>query len=122
MTITAIREKLAADLEPTGLPVFVAWPDRPPIPCLVLVPGGAGYVTAPPGNNFGAYTLWIDVLLLVRRDVGPVALAALDEVLEVVLANTVDWGLTRVDAPSLVAVGQQQTLGCLISLSKAFRL
>jgi hypothetical protein len=121
--ITTMRQTLAADLAPAGVPVHAAWPERPVIPCLVVVPGVSSYVTANPGAPFGEYALWVDVLLLVRRD-GPglVALEALDSLLEVVLANTVDWALSAVDAPSLVAVGPQQVLGCLISLSKAFRL
>jgi hypothetical protein len=120
--ITAMREQLASDLEVTGLPVYPAWPDKPAYPCVVVVPSGSGYVTSPPKMTFGEYLLWVDLLVLVKRDVGPVALAALDAVLGDVLANTVDWGLTRIDAPSLVAVGQQQALGCLVTISKAFRL
>lgn len=119
--IPEIRAALIADLKPVKVQVYSGWPDRPVPPCLVVGPAqGATYVEG--GQNFGEYTIRMEVLALVARGKDDEALTKLDQLIEAVLANTVDWGLEGVETPTLVVVGQQPVLGTLISLAKSARL
>ncbi len=118
--IEQLRQALADDLKPVGVPVHDAWPDRPVTPCIVLVPSGGNYVEA--GSTFGEYVVRMDVLVLVARERYGAALSRLDALVEAVLANTVDWALTGVETPSLVAIGPSQVLGTVVALAKATRL
>ena len=119
--ITAVREQLAADLAEVGVPVHSQWPDRVTVPCLLLVPAAdRPYVTG--GQTFGEYALALDVVVLVERGSHEVALPALEALLDAVLANTVDWGLTGIDSPTVVTVAGVDHLGTTVHLSKFARL
>jgi hypothetical protein len=117
--LTDLRESLVADLGGTGLAVHVAWPDRPAVPCLIVVPGGQ-YVSA--GQLYGDWLVRLDVIVLVARDSYPVALANLDTAIDAVLTATGSWGVTGIDQPSLVTVGAAEVLGVVIQLQHATRL
>ncbi len=117
-----LRKALCDDLR-DGLKVQVhdTWPDRPGLPSVVVsAPTTGSYITA--GQQFGLYVVHLEVLCLVPRQSAQASLAALDGLIEKVLANTVDWGLSRIDSPSAVPVGDRPALGCLIALEKGGRL
>jgi hypothetical protein len=103
----------------TGVPgatVHTAWPDgllSPPA-CIVAPPPGQ-WVT--PSDFFGGYTVHVDILCLVSE-----SLTALAGLVECVLRNTADWGLTEVDAVGGVPIGGVPMLGCLVHLSKQSKL
>lgn len=120
--IAALRATLAADLEAAGVTVHPAYPDRLSPPCLVVSPPASGqYVTS--GPNFGAtYTVHADVVALVAKGTPSLSLADLDDLVEAILTNTVDWSLDGVDAPAVVAVGSGEMLGTVVHLSKSARL
>jgi hypothetical protein len=115
--IADLRAKLVADLGVLGIPVHDSWPDRVTPPVLfVVAPNNAFYVAA--GPNFGEYTVALDVCALVPKQAASEALSALEDLLEGVLTNTVDWALQGVDAPGVVTVNGSDCLGSLIHLSK----
>lgn len=121
---TDLRETLADDLAVVGVPVYPEWPDVVVAPCVFLVPPFAGsYVTG--GRTFGeAYVLSIDVVILVAHGPVDAGYAQLETLIEAVLANSVDWSLGGVDAPSPVTVTENgaEYLGTVVHLSKPTRL
>lgn len=117
--IRELREQLAADLAVIEVPVYPAWPAAPAIPSLIVTPAPI-YVAG--GQTFGRYVVTVQVLILASRQRDGASLDQLDQLIEMVLANTVDWALTGVEAPSLVSVGQQSVLGTLVTLAKGAAL
>lgn len=126
MTVFAdLRASLAADLAPLvaqGVAVDPSWPD-------VLAPPAA-FVAPPltdqwiqPGPNYGEFTVSLDVVLLVDHSPTGAALAELEELVTLALANTADWGLSGVDAPAptTVSEGGAEYLAAVIHLSKPVR-
>ena len=115
--IRELREKLAADLAVLDVPVEPSWPDRVTPPLIFIQPPEAGsYVSG--GRLFGGeYTVSVDVQIVIRdRD-----LATLEELIEGVLVNTVDWGLLGVDTPAMVTANNLEYFGTTIHLSKPAR-
>lgn len=110
---------LVSDLAPAEVPVYQAWPNRPDVPCLIVVPGQP-YIAG--GQTFGSYDVRVEVLILVGHADYPIALEDLNSLIETVLANTVDWALINVEQPSLVNVGASSILGAVVSLAKGARL
>ncbi|GAA3193967.1 hypothetical protein ACFO1B_03830 [Dactylosporangium siamense] len=119
--IKTLRDQLAKDLDVLGVPVANGWPDRitPPV-LLVVPPASAVHVTA--GPNFTEYTVALDVVVLAGKASPALALNALEELVEGVLSNTVDWSLSGVDSPSLVTISGTEYLGTVVHLSKPTRL
>jgi hypothetical protein len=118
-----LRGALAADLAVAGVPVFPSWPDDLDVPCIFLAPPvGGDYVSA--GQTFGSFNLAVDVVILVAHSTAESGIEALDTLLEAVLANSVDWSLTGVDAPAPITVTDQGAdyLGVAVHLSKSTRL
>lgn len=120
--IQTIRDTLAADLGVLDIPIYAAWPAKMISPPCVFVtpPVSTSYVTA--GPNFTEYTVAVDVVALVAKADASVALANLEVVIEGVLANTVDFGLSGVDAPGTVSVNGVEYLGTVVHLAKPSRL
>lgn len=119
--IQELRDTLAADLAVLDIPIYAAWPAKITPPCVFVTPPvSAPYVTA--GPNFSEYTVAVDVVALVAKADAAVALANLEVVIEAVLANSVDWGLSGVDSPSTVAVNGVDYLGTVLHLNKPSRL
>lgn len=121
---TQLRAALATDLLAVGVPVHDTEPAAIDAPCLIVSTPVAGtYIEG--GSNFGDYVLNIDVVVLVD-DTAPAAgsLAAVEDLLAGVLANTVDWALTGVEppAPLTFSATDRDYLGTLVHLSKATRL
>lgn len=119
--IASMRAALVADLAIGDMPVFTAWPARVTPPCLFVTPSSFNsYVTG--SDLFGEYVVALDVVALVAQATPDIALVALDEVIETVLQNTVDWRLDGCDSPSLVTVNGVDYLGTIIHLTKLSRL
>jgi hypothetical protein len=123
--ISALRAGFAAELAVLlDIPVAASWPDQIAPPCGFLSPPLAdNYVER--GPNFKEHTVALDLILLVDHDDPATSLAALEALLEVALVNTeADWSLSGVDspAPTAVAEGGAEYLGCVIHLSKPINL
>ncbi len=118
--ITALRDQLAADLAPLGVPIHAAWPDRVTPPCVLVTPPPGRYVAG--GPQFDSYTVALDVVVLVPRSSPSIALAALDLLIEGVLLNTTTWGLSGVDGPSSTTVGGFEVLGTIVHLEAQTRM
>lgn len=119
--IAALRAQLAADLAVLDVPVVEQWPNRVTPPVIFLTPPASGSYVAG-GPTFGSYTCSIDVVILVDRAVIAAALSTLEDLVEGVLTNSVDWSLDGVDSPSLVTIGASEYLGTIAHLSKPSRL
>lgn len=125
--IAELRTALVADLvtgsggnaSPIGVPVKEAWPSKvlnPPV-VYVVPPQDRPYVTA--GPNFGQWTVAVDLVILSGRADAADALAELEQLVEIALANTVDWTLAGgVDSPSTITVNGTECLGTTLHLSK----
>lgn len=118
------RDTLVADLAPLGIPVHAAWPDAVVVPCAFITPPlGGGYIVAGP-QFAGTYTVSVDVVILVGHADAADAFAALEDLIELTLVNTIDWTLTGVDPPSPVTVTENgaEYLGTVVHLSKPTRI
>jgi hypothetical protein len=119
--IAELRSALISDIE-TGLDgaalVYPPWPDRFGVPAVIIAPPLGDYITA--GQTTGSYVCRVDALCLVSKSGD--SLAALDDLVESVLENTVDWALAGVDSPSTVVVGAAEYLGTLIHLAKQSKI
>jgi hypothetical protein len=119
-----LRDVLVADLAPLGVPVYSSWPSAVVAPCAFLTPPLSGpYVTG--GREFGgSYVMAVDVILLVGHSPAAAGYEVLESLVELLLANTVDWTLISVDAPSAmtVTVSGAEYLGTIAHLSKPTRL
>ncbi len=122
--IRTLRDALAADLEPLGVPVHAAWPTELDVPCAFITPPlSDAYVTG--GARFGEYVMSVDLVLIVDHNENPdAALASLEDLIEIALANTVDWALNGVESPAPINVVDSgaEYLGTVIHLSKPTRL
>lgn len=114
------RNALVADLAALGVPIHAAWPSAVAVPCVFVTPPiGGDYIT--PGPQFGGvYTVAVDLVILVEHGPAADAFAALEDLIEAALANTVDWTLVGVDPPSPISVSESgaEYLGTAIHLSK----
>lgn len=105
--------------DPVAATIVDSWPTKVTAPPLVFIvpPQGAAYVTG--GPNFAQFTVSLDVVILVGRPDAADAVSHLDQLIEQVLANTMDWRLTGVDSPAIVTVGGVDYLGSVAHLSQA---
>lgn len=123
MPLQSLRETLAADLAPLGVPVSASWPNAIVAPCAFVIPPlGDNYVVG--GQTFGEYRMNVDLVLLVDHSTASEGLAALEALTELALANTVDWALAGVEPPAPITVTESgaEYLGTVMHLSKPFRL
>jgi hypothetical protein len=121
-----LRDQLIADLEVVGVPVLDDWAIRAEPPCILLTPPlSTSYVTA--GQQFASYVLNIDAVVLVEfSETQPddVSRDQLEDLVEEVLRNTVDWALTGVDSPGTATVPESTItfLGTVIHFGKSLYL
>jgi len=124
--IAELRAALKHDLEtgsdgaatPIGVTVYDPYPGRVVAPCAVLGMEGAGYIAG--GQTFCDYLVNFTVVLLVARSEN--YLAELETLIERVLMNTRDWGLTGVDEPGTLVESGMELLGTTVHLSKLAKL
>jgi hypothetical protein len=125
--IAELRAQLKHDLEtgsdgaatPLGVPVHDPYPGRVVAPCAVLGMEPAGYVVG--GQTFcREFEVRFTVALLVARS--ETYLAELERLIEIVLENTADWGMTGVDAPGTLMESGMELLGTTVHLSKLAKL
>lgn len=118
-----LRAQLAADLAGLGVPVIDDWIIRAEPPCILLAPPIAGsYVTG--SKQFATWTLNLDVIVLVQAQPYDASRAQLEDLIEDVLRNTVDWSLTGVDPPATATAPEStiEFLGTVIHLGKSLNL
>lgn len=121
--LQALRDQLVTDLGALGVPVHAAWPIVFDAPCAFVMPAtGSSYVAA--GPNFCQYTLSVDVVLVSGHAQPEQSLAALEDLIQATLANTMDWKLNGIESPSpaTVAEGGAEYLTTAVHLSKPFTL
>lgn len=117
------RDQLVADLAPLGVPVHVSWPDAVVVPCAWLIPPtGGSYVNG--GQGAGWYIVNQDIVLLVAHGDPDASLDALENMVETVIVNTVDWALQGVDPPAPTTVSEigGEYLGAVVHLAKQIRI
>lgn len=115
----AIRDTLADDLAALGIPVHPSWPVSVDPPCAFIIPSlTTEYIS--PGPNFGEVTVAVDVVVMVDHDAVEVALDVLDQLIESVLVNSMDWTFAGVDppAPTTVTDSGPEYLSAVIHLSR----
>jgi hypothetical protein len=125
--IAELRAALKLDLEtgsdgaatPIGVPVHDPYPGRVVAPCAVLGMEPAGYIVG--GQTFcREFEVRMTVVLLVSRSEH--YLDELEKLIEIVLENTADWGMTGVDAPGSLVESGMELLGTTVHLSKMAKL
>lgn len=118
-----LRDALESDLNVISVPVMQDWLVRAEPPCiLIAAPISNQYVTE--GKEFGAVVLNLDVVVLVNAHPQADARNALEELLEDVLRNSVDWALIGVDAPGTASLPDStvEFLGTVVHLGKSVQL
>lgn len=118
-----LRDKLAADLAVLGVPVMDQWAIRAEPPTIFLAPPLAGpYVT--PANTFQTYVMGLDVVVLVLRRPPDEGRAELEDLIEGVLVNSVDWAMRSVDSPAVATITDStfEYLGSVVHLAKDLTL
>jgi len=114
---------LQSDLSVVGVPVMQGWLIHAEPPCVLLSPPiGGAYVSE--AKEFGAVTLNIDVVVLVLATPRDRARDALDDLLEAVLRNSMDWALQNVDPPGTAALPDStiEFYGTVVHLGKSVQL
>ena len=117
--LAEIRAALISDLSPLNVPVHIPWPDRVNPPCAIVGLEQGAYVVG--GQTFGSFEVRMTVTLLVAKALAD-PVAALESLIELTLANTVDWALTGVDAPGTDTISGMELLGTTIQLAKQSKL
>lgn len=122
-TLTDVRAALAADLAVLGVPVHPSWPVNVDPPCVFIIPSLTNqYVTD--GPAFREFTVSIDVVIMVEHDAVEVALNALDQLIESVIVNSMDWTLSGVDppAPTTITDSGAEYLAAVVHLSRPIQM
>jgi len=118
-----LRDQLISDLAVIGVPVIDDWWLQAEPPCVLITPPlGGPYVEA--GELFASFVLNVDAVVLVRRTPSDDGREQLENILEDVLRNTVDWSLKGVDPPS-TATRPDSTVeffGTVVHLGKTLNL
>jgi hypothetical protein len=116
---TDVRAMLAADLAAIGVTIHPSWPTSIDPPCVFIVPSLTSQYIAD-GPTFREVTVSVDVVVMVEHDAVEAALAALDQLLEAVLVNSMDWTLGGVDppAPTTVTDSGAEYLAAVVHLSR----
>jgi hypothetical protein len=119
-----LRAALAVDLSVLNIPIMDDWSVRADPPCVFLTPPQANdYVVA--GKEYGTcFVMNLDVVILVELRPPNEGRDELENLLEDVLRNTVDWSLTGVDPPGTVSKGTSthEFMAATVHLSKGFYL
>lgn len=127
MTPKEMRAQLKADLEtgsngeatPIGVTVHDVYPHKVSPPCAVIGLEPGQYIVG--GQTFGSsYEQRALVVLLVQRS--DTALSELEDLIVKTLANTVDWGMSGVDTPSVFTENGMELLGTTVHIGKQGKL
>jgi len=99
--LQSVRQALVDDIGDIGVTVQAGWPDEISPPLVIVVPPAQGqYLTS--GPELVDYTVNLDIICLVEHGEINASTEALEELVEAVLANTSQWPLQAVDAPTAV--------------------
>ena len=118
-----LRVRLADDLGSLGVQVFASWPDEITLPCVyVMPPLGSVYIAG--GPNFREYTVHVDVAILTDHAEVVESLETLENLLEAVIVNSMDWTFNGVEPPAPITVTESgaEYLGTVMHLSKPITL
>lgn len=101
-TLHELRQELADVLDAAGTTVVDHLPERL-VPPLAIVAAGSPYVE--PADTFGSYRVRLTAVLVCSPATNDVATDALDEAVTAALValDASDWGIERVDQPSMLA-------------------
>jgi len=119
-----VRAKLMTDLAVLDIPVMDDWSIRADPPCIFLAPPqGTDYLTA--GDEFAlCFVMNLDVVILVEARPPNEGREELEDLLEDVLRNTVDWAFEGADSPGIASKSDStvEFLGTVVHLAKKLYL
>lgn len=114
-TLAVLRGDLQQVLEGTGTTVLDHLPERlaPPV---AVIAAGSPYIE--PGETFGSWTVRHTVVLVCSPATNVTATRQLDSIVSsaLVALDAADWGIERVDQPTMLAHGNAHFLSTTIDV------
>lgn len=114
-TLRALREDLQTVVQDGGSTVLDYLPERI-VPPIAIIAAGSPYVEG--GTSYGSFNVRFTVVLVCPSGTNETSTQALDELVTatVVALDTSNWGLERVDQPTMLAHGGANFLSTTIDV------